>query len=193
MTYSTITTSSKVSPNGVTPTSPLKSLTKQPRRASLTSKFPRSSSLFSEQWKLSASEEVRKAQDQILSYRALRRVSVGGTPEQRAMRCKSLVSAALDTLSQDVTEGSDMSMSSSAPEQRVPVPVTEVPSKESLYGYEEHTPAPTCAAAAAAAPTVRKANSSRRRYQRRCSVTEFSLKAAVLAKVQLARESRLQL
>jgi hypothetical protein len=107
----------------------------------------------------------------------------GTTHEQRALRCKTLVAQALNALKpheddhdefdQGIASSSTNSMrtSSCAPESLCGYGEMEVPIKVDMY---------------------KASSSSRPRYQRRCSVTEFSLKAAVLAKVQLARELELQ-
>ena len=161
--------------NNGTPTSPTKmslasSLKQAPCKASSPRKFRRSSSLQTESWRLASIEEVRKAQERVLGYKRQQAMA----PADRAKRCQNLVNAALSALNSGEQEMCDVSTRSCPPT------ATATPSAESLYGYNE---LPTL-------PSINKPKTQRRRFQRRCSVTEFSLKAAVLAKVQLSREAK---
>jgi len=130
--------------------------------------------------------EIRKAREQIIGCRAL-------TSEARVRRCQSLVTEALGVM-QDEETGS---FAAAVPQDTTAL----VPSSVDL-GYGEEEPAETSVSTTENAEslgygckqpenyfsaTVRK--NHKRRYQRRCSVTEFSLKAAVLAKVQLERQN----
>jgi hypothetical protein len=170
-----------------------------------TSKF-RSSSVLSEKWKLFAAAEVRKVQH---------RLGTSGQPisrQDRARRCSLFISDALQTASADDMSDfpnsnfdiSQLVRLSKMPLQRTtsqtPAPFQQQPKaseQEQLkaqsdygyedcttaqqkaqcdYGYEDHAPQPP--------------HQRRNRYQRRCSVTEFSLKAVAIARVQLEAEGR---
>ena len=152
--------------NNMDRTSSLKSAMKQPRRASLTSKYPRSIDVA---------------------------ISICETPccdsgngvqvETRASQCRTAVSFALDVLTADEQDGQrDHVQSSTITSATTPVSSsTTCTSAESTYGYDDLD----------VSMTKGTSSSSRRRYARRCSVTEFSLKAAVMAQVQLARDLQL--
>lgn len=145
-----------------------------PRKAHFNSK------LFTEQWRLASMESVRKAQERVLGYKTQR---AAYSKAERAQRCQSLVDAALSALNDDPEQVEDVRESPPS------VPTTtntapQVPSAESLYGYEMPR-------VSVSVSKLSVSGGNRRRYQRRCSVTEFSLKAAVLAKVQLGREGSL--
>jgi hypothetical protein len=129
--------------------------------------------------KLFTLESIQRAQQRMLTLKKARAAAASpASKTERAQRCSRLVDAALSAL--DETDDND-SFPQASPSSAQESP--SMPSAESLYGYEElpSPPAPVCVSKMA----------GRRRYQRRCSVTEFSLKAAVLAKVQLSREGSL--
>ena len=145
-------------------------------------------------FRFNAADEVLKARQRVFGYRGVM------AQESRAQRCQSLVSQALTVLKTDededdssVTADSDFSTTSTSAAPRM----SSMPSQEDLgYGSDE----PECAAPQKSVqfemPTsfsvsdASKSALNRRRYARRHSVTEFSLKAAVLAKVQLARQQQ---
>ena len=169
MTISTSNSASKT-------TSPLSPTKEVPCKAHLSSK------IFTEQFRRASIESVRRAQDHVLGYRSIRS---SASRAERQQRCQNLVDEALSALndSEDVP--------TAATSQTPPVPQDAkrassaslpIPSAESLYGYNDCSPL---------TPRVSKMP-GRRRYQRRCSVTEFSLKAAVLAKVQLGRRASIE-
>ena len=197
------------------------------RRSSATgsTKFRSSAGLFAHPaafggMSSAVSDEIRKARDQVLGYKAVaaqygQNSKYYTSAEQRAQRCHSLVSEALNVMQDEEADFSLAATSSSScatPATRVvsapqnPLPSAPAVNMEDLgygddsapaatttkssssnedlgYGYERSTSDPI---------SLGKATfgSNRRRYQRRCSVTEFSLKAAVLAKVQYERQQR---
>ena len=176
MTISTSNSASKT-------TSPLSPTKEVPCKAHLSSK------IFTEQFRRASIESVRRAQDHVLGYRSIRS---SASRAERQQRCQNLVDEALSALndSEDVPTAAtsqtpavpqDVGMTSSA-SPPIPSASPPIPSAESLYGYDDYSPV---------TPRVSKMP-GRRRYQRRCSVTEFSLKAAVLAKVQLGRRASIE-
>ena len=165
----------------MTPSSPIRSTTMKPfaRRSSATgsTKFRISAALFNESWRLSTSDEIRKARDQVLGYKAMSNTQYVSA-EQRAQRCHNLVSEALNVMQgeeSDFTASSSPAVTAAAPQQTAsqsPAPVDlgygDDSTNEDLgYGPSRSASVPTSPQATF--------GSNKRRFQRRCSVTEFSL------------------
>lgn len=213
----TLSTSTTITPSAAVQRSSMKPFARRSSATgSTTTKFRSGAGLFPRPsafgMSSAVSDEIRKARDQVLGYKAVaaqygQNSKYYTSAEQRAQRCHSLVSEALNVMQDEEVDFSSAATSSSSTAPRVlsapqnPLPSTDTVSVEDLgYGDDSVPAAPTKSShqdlgyeRSTSDPTsLGKATfgSNKRRYQRRCSVTEFSLKAAVLAKVQYERQQR---
>lgn len=158
--------------------------------------------IFSEQWRVRASAEIQKAQGRVFGYPPATAAVTDSSsntdrcsPLHHARRCSQVISTALETVGDDLE---DMQLSHKVREQRSAASKTTAAATATAddLGYVESQGQETTslcttepASLCTSKPPYGQPLTGRRRYHRRCSVTEFSLKAAVIAKMQLEREN----